>query len=276
VLSDPDSAAAKTPAGKAVKVTVDASLDGVSGFNGETLHGVGISYSGVGSRIGNLSIKASTGSGADVSIANRDDGKGRAVSMHSADAGAILRFLDLYDHMQGGAIKLDLAGADGDPLTGRIDATNFMVVNEPRLKSIVSSAPAGNSNGRSQNSESKPDVDVSRVRFQRGYARIVKGDGYLQLSKGVLRGPQIGTTFQGTLYDREGNMDMTGTFMPAYGVNRLFGEIPLFGQILGNGRDRALIGITYRLAGDAKSPTLQVNPLSAVAPGIFRSIFEFR
>ena len=70
-------------------------------------------------------------------------------------------------------------------------------------------------------------------------------------------------------------MDITGTFMPAYGVNRLFGEIPLFGQILGNGRDRGLIGITFRLAGDSKSPQLQVNPISVIAPGIFRSIFEF-
>jgi hypothetical protein len=63
--------------------------------------------------------------------------------------------------------------------------------------------------------------------------------------------------------------------MPAYGLNRLFAEIPLFGQILGNGRDRGLIGITYRVAGDLKSPQVQVNPISAIAPGIFRSIFEF-
>jgi hypothetical protein len=149
-------------------------------------------------------------------------------------------------------------------------------VDEPRLKSIVGSAPAANSNGRSSSGELPQDIDVSRVRFERGFARIEKGDGYLRLSKGVLRGPEIGTTFQGTLYDPDGNMDMTGTFMPAYGVNRIFGEIPIFGRILGNGRDRALIGITYRLSGDAKSPTLQVNPISAIAPGIFRSIFEFR
>jgi hypothetical protein len=196
--------------------------------------------------------------------------------MQSADAGAILRFLDLYDHMQGGTIRLELAGAEGAPLIGKIDAANFTVVDEPRLKSIDSSGPTVNSNGRSPSSELPQDLDVSRVSFERGFASIEKGAGYLQLSKGVLRGPTIGTTFQGTLYDRDGNMDMTGTFMPAYGVNRLFGEIPLFGKILGNGRDRALIGITYRLAGDAKSPTLQVNPISAIAPGIFRSIFEFR
>jgi hypothetical protein len=68
---------------------------------------------------------------------------------------------------------------------------------------------------------------------------------------------------------------MTGTFMPIYGLNRIFGEIPLVGMILGNGRDRGLIGVTFKLDGDAKSPRLQVNPLSVIAPGIFRQIFEF-
>jgi hypothetical protein len=69
---------------------------------------------------------------------------------------------------------------------------------------------------------------------------------------------------------------MTGTFMPAYGLNRLFGELPFVGMLLGNGRDRGLIGVTYKLSGNAKSPEMQINPLSVIAPGIFRTIFEFR
>ena len=44
----------------------------------------------------------------------------------------------------------------------------------------------------------------------------------------------------------------------------------------GNGRDRGLIGITFRLTGKTSSPLLEVNPLSVIAPGVFRSIFEFR
>ena len=77
------------------------------------------------------------------------------------------------------------------------------------------------------------------------------------------------------LYDQSGNMDMTGTFMPIYGLNRIFGELPLVGALLGNGRDRGLIGVTYKLSGNARRPVLQINPLSVIAPGTFRSIFEF-
>jgi hypothetical protein len=89
-------------------------------------------------------------------------------------------------------------------------------------------------------------------------------------------GPSVGSTFAGTVFDSHGNMAISGTFLPAYGINRIFGEIPLLGQVLGNGRGGGLIGITYRLSGPAGSPELEVNPLSIVAPGIFRSIFEYR
>jgi hypothetical protein len=138
----------------------------------------------------------------------------------------------------------------------------------------VSSTPSGSD--RSLNEAVKRDIDTSRVSFERAYAWIAKGKGGLKIDNGVLRGPVIGSTFQGTLYDRSGNMDMTGTFMPAYGLNRIFGELPLIGAILGNGRDRGLIGVTFRLSGDADHPNLTINPLSVIAPGIFRSIFEFR
>ncbi|TIT77275.1 MAG: hypothetical protein E5W57_15820, partial [Mesorhizobium sp.] len=186
----------------------------------------------------------------------------------------ILRFLNIYEHMEGGAITLSLSGAGDGPMKGQVDASNFYVVNEPKLASIVSTKPAGDT--RSLNQAVKADIDTSRVQFERGFAEIDKGAGYLRLANGVLRGPRIGTTFQGTLYDQDNNMDMTGTFMPVYGLNRIFGELPLFGPLLGNGRDRGLIGVTYRLRGNANKPTLNINPLSVVAPGIFRSIFEYR
>ena len=148
------------------------------------------------------------------------------------------------------------------------------MVNEPRLASLVASPPQGN--GPSLNQAVRSEIDTSRVNFDRAASGVTYGKGYLALERGVLRGPQIGSTYQGTVYDQAGNMAMTGTFMPAYGLNRIFGEIPILGQILGNGRDRGLIGITFRLSGKTASPQLEVNPLSVVAPGIFRSVFEFR
>jgi len=258
---------------KGTRVVVSAEVDAVGGFNGEAMRKVNVSYESAGTRVSGVSINATTSSGQRFVATNNDQGNARSISLQSNDAGAVLRFFDFYDKMQGGQITVGLASQGSGPLRGQIDARNFSIVNEPRLAKIVSSPPQ--SGGTSLNQAVKRDIDVSRVNVERGFSLIEKGDSYLTLAKGVVRGPSVGTTFQGTLYDKKGNMSITGTFMPAYGVNRLFGELPLVGVLLGNGRDRGLIGITYKLTGSAKQPQVIVNPISVIAPGIFRSIFEF-
>jgi hypothetical protein len=270
-MSDADTA---TRAAGSGSVSVSADVKSLTGFHGEKLSNLQLDYSAAGSRINGLKASAAASSGAAITISDNSDSGKRMLDVKSADAGAILRFLDVYEHMQGGGIVLSLSGDADGPLRGRVTARDFLIVDEPKLASIVSTTPAGDS--RSLNQAVKGKIDTSQVKFERGSAEIDKGKGYLKLSNGVLRGPLIGTTFQGTLYDQNDNMDMTGTFMPAYGLNRIFGELPIIGALLGNGRDRGLIGVTYRLKGNAKKPDLNINPLSVIAPGIFRSIFEYR
>ena len=253
---------------------ISARLDRVVGFEGEVLANVRMEYQGTGDTPTAASMTGVTGKGSAVRLA-MTGGANRSMEMSTGDAGSLLRFMDIYGRMRGGNLKVAMFGAGKGPLKGQIDVTDFMLVDEPRLASLVSK-PAPQSDGQSLNVAVKKDIDVSKVKFERGFVMVEKGEKYLSMERGVLRGPLIGTTFQGKLYDERGRMAVTGTFMPAYGLNRIFGEIPILGFVLGNGRDRGLIGITYKLAGDAKSPNLQINPISVIAPGIFRSIFEFR
>ncbi|OBQ72433.1 DUF3971 domain-containing protein [Mesorhizobium loti] len=270
-MSDVDTATKTTGTDN---ISVSADVGQLTGFHDEQLSNLKLDYSAAGSRVNGLKVSATASSGAAIAVSNTAGDGRRSLNVQSADAGAILRFLNIYEHMEGGSITLALAGAGDGPMRGKVDTSNFFIVNEPKLASIVSTTPAGDN--RSLNQAVKGNLDTSRVKFERGYAEIEKGSGYLKLANGVLRGPRIGTTFQGILYDQNNNMDMTGTFMPVYGLNRIFGELPIVGALLGNGRDRGLIGVTYRLRGNANKPVLDVNPLSVIAPGIFRSIFEYR
>eukprot|EP00913_Durusdinium_trenchii_P008278 g7775.t1 len=247
-----------------------ATIERAIGFNDETLSNVSLNFSTRGSTISRADLSAVTGSGqALVSQMSRGD----TISITSGDAGAIARFADLYDNMRGGLLNLKL-NARGNDWDGSIDVRSFALVNEQRLQSLVST-PVGR-DGQSLNAAVKKEIDVSSARFQRGFASLVYHDGTLLVANGVVRGEQIGATFQGMVRDAQGNMDMTGTFMPAYGLNRLFGELPLIGAILGNGRDRGLLGITFKLEGPFEKPRLSINPLSLIAPGVFRQIFEFQ
>jgi hypothetical protein len=68
---------------------------------------------------------------------------------------------------------------------------------------------------------------------------------------------------------------MSGTFVPLYGINNVFGQIPVLGLLLGGGSNEGLFGITYEVVGTLSQPVLRVNPVSAMAPGVLRKIFEF-
>ena len=254
-----------------IGVSVRAKLKNVVGFNDEKVGNFQAQVSLRGDKLQALNFSGVTDSGEAVVSQMKDGG---VINITSGDAGAISRFADLYQHMQGGLLNLAIRlGAEGG-WDGSLDVRRFSIVNEQRLRSIVST-PVGNEQ-RSLNEAVKRDIDTSSQRFQRGFARIVSRGGMIGIENGVLRGDQIGATFQGVVRDRKGNMDMTGTFMPAYGLNRLFAELPLIGVILGNGSDRGLIGITFKLTGKFDQPNLQINPLSIIAPGVFRQIFEFQ
>ncbi|MBZ7921781.1 DUF3971 domain-containing protein [Ensifer adhaerens] len=255
-------------------ITVKAQLDRITGFNGESLSNVNLVYAERGSQIEDVNLSAVTGSGQALVARIAKAGADNTLELTTGDAGALARFADIYQNMRGGLLNLKLRDRGGRSWRGSVDIRKFQLVGEQRLQSMVST-PTG-ADGRSLNQAVRRDIDVSSARFERGFAQLALDRGAIRVDGGVLRGTDVGATFQGTVRDGNGIMDMTGTFMPAYGLNRIFGELPLIGALLGNGRDRGLLGITFKLNGPFNQPKLTINPLSIIAPGVFRSIFEFQ
>ncbi|EJF94860.1 hypothetical protein MEG_00441 [Bartonella tamiae Th307] len=255
-------------------ISIKANIAKVLGFYDEELNTLNASVN-IQPNIGlNIEATANTQNNLPVNV-HISNGQGQQnIDVTSGNAGAILRFMNYYDKVRGGYLSASLTSSQNTALSGPVRVANFSVVNEDKLAKLVSSSPSQNS--RSFNDDVNGQIDSSRVDFDVAFANIGKGSNYLVLDQGVVRGPKVGATFQGIVYDSAGNMSITGTFMPAYGLNRLFGEVPLIGHVLGNGRDRGLFGITFKIEGNTKKPQVIVNPISAIAPGIFRSIFEFQ
>jgi hypothetical protein len=65
-----------------------------------------------------------------------------------------------------------------------------------------------------------------------------------------------------------------GTAVPAYALNSLVSKIPIIGRLLTGRRGEGLLGLGYRVTGRGDDPSVFVNPLSVLTPGIFRRIFE--
>lgn len=272
-IQKPSGGEGNTKASK-TSLRIEGRFERVLGFGGEQLSGTSVVYSSSKGRLSGVDFSSVTGSGQALVAKLRQPEGLRELSVTTSDAGAVLRFLDTYKRLGGGLANLRLTEIREGAWSGNLDLRNFEVEDEERLQSIVST-PTG-ADGRSLNSAVRSNIDVSSARFQRAFARLAMVDGTLSVENGIVRGEQIGATFQGIVRDQAGRIDLTGTFMPAYGLNRLFGELPVIGAILGNGRDRGLIGITFKLTGATLKPNLVINPLSIIAPGVFRQIFEFR
>jgi len=254
-------------------VTVSATLGTVRGFRGVEMRDVRTELSIRNGGVENLSITGTSDTGMPFSVAIRGQGAERRVRIEALDAGGFLRFLDLYGQMRGGVLNASLSGGPGGQLSGPVQLTDFRLFDEPKLSQLVSTRAGGS---ESLSEAVRRDIDTREVVFDVAQANAVFAPGGLSIGQGIVRGPLVGFALQGQVYDGQGQMRMTGTFMPAYGVNSLFSEIPILGLFLGNGRERGLIGVTFKLEGSFEQPQITVNPLSVIAPGLFRSIFEFR
>src|SRR5690606_34039123 len=69
-------------------------------------------------------------------------------------------------------------------------------------------------------------------------------------------------------------VDIEGTIAPAYVVNSILGNIPVIGDLLQGGKGEGIFAATYKARGSLDQPEITVNPLTALAPGFLRGLFD--
>jgi hypothetical protein len=252
-------------------IDLDIKLGVVVGNNGEAMRDVVLVISRRNGDLRAFSLGALVGRTGGVTGELKAQGNGRPqLRVATSDAGALLRFIDLYPKIYGGDlwIDVDAPAGDGRPQSGVINVRDFVIRGEAGLDRLIAAAPATMRDGRPQ-----PGSAISfrklQVDFQRSAQQITLRDG-------AIWGPSIGSTFDGTLDLANDRVSVRGTYVPAYGLNNLFSRLPVLGFFLGGGPNEGLVGVTYEIVGPVSGPTLRVNPISAVAPGFLRKIFEFR
>jgi hypothetical protein len=245
-------------------VDLDIKLGTVAGHNGETLRGLDLKLSRRGGRIRNFAMDAKIGRDTpltgDMRVRTRD--KHPVVFFETKDAGALFRFTDLYPRMVGGAMSLamDPPTQDQTPQAGTLVIRNFTVRGESALDRLMSGARnADGSQG-----------DRNGIDFTELHADFTRFPGKMAIRDGVVRGPTVGATIEGQIDYARNDVHLRGTFVPFYGLNNMFGQIPIVGLFLGGGSNEGLVGITYEAVGPPSAPRLSVNPVTAIAPGLLR------
>jgi hypothetical protein len=244
-------------------VDLDVKVGTVVGFHGETLRGLDLTLSRRGGAIKSLAVSAKLGRDAEFKgdLRGRNGGR-QVIYINAKDAGAFFRFTDLYGKIYGGEmfVAMDPTTADITSQDGLLNIQDFSVRGEAALDRVVAGAPGGQ----------RPGVDFSRMRVE-----FTRSAGRFSIREGIVSGPMIGATVEGAIDYLKDDVRMRGTFIPLYGLNNMFGQIPLFGIFLGGGSKEGLVGVTFEVVGPTSGPTLHVNPISAVAPGLLRKFFDF-
>src|SRR5262249_54365308 len=242
-------------------IDLDVKLGTVVGYHGETLRGLDLRLSRRGGVITSLALNSKLGR--DTPLTGDVRGRGNAgrpgIFIETNDAGAFFRFRDIYRKIVGGEmwVALDPQGADQSPQDGILNIRDFTVRGEGALDRVAGSPPGGQG------------VEFSRMKVD--FTRSV---GRLTIKEGIVRGQAVGATVDGYIDYTRDDVRMRGTFVPLYGLNNMFGQIPIVGLFLG-GSNEGLLGVTYEVVGPPNGPILRVNPISAVAPGLLRKFFEF-
>lgn len=123
----------------------------------------------------------------------------------------------------------------------------------------------------------------------RGLADTLGGDGVLfsridlplKISGGryiitgaKAQGPALGLTASGFIDSKTTAIEIDGVLVPSFGVNSALGGIPILGDLVVGRDGEGVFSLTYGVRGKLDKANVSVNPLSALAPGVIRRIFE--
>lgn len=253
-----------TGEGGAKTLDLDLHSSVLTGQNSQALTAVDLHMTKRDGQIRRLQLVGKFGR-APFEIKSNQQGRDLVLDATSGDAGATLAFLNLYKKVAGGKLDATIRMSD-TKFDGYATVHDFTLRDDVAMKRLTEE-------GIHQERSGSVQIDPSNLAFTKLYVIFSKAGSRMNIKDGGMFGPQMGATVQGWIDLNADKLQLGGTYVPAYGVNNLFSQIPVFGPILGGGTHEGLFGINFRLSGSTDAPNLTVDPLSALAPGFLRKIF---
>lgn len=98
-------------------------------------------------------------------------------------------------------------------------------------------------------------------------------DGVLNIHDGRTGNNALGATLEGDVNLDKNSIDLHGTVVPIFAINKLPGKLPGIGWMFSPEKDGGLVAVTFGVAGQMSNPSLHINPYSIFLPGALRRIF---
>ena len=253
---------------------ISAHLDRVALRDGVAMNNFALDTSGVADRVATLSMSANLTKSATVTMTIAPQDGGRHLAVSAGDVGLLLQGLYGFTSMKGGKLTINasfptaadqMTPANVPDFQGKASLKDFRILNQPFLARLFTVGSLG------------------------GLANLLQGQGIEVSSLDVpfsskndvitvrdvrATGPAIGISADGYVDRPKNAIGLKGSLVPLFGINSVLGNIPLLGTLVTSKEGEGIIGITYSVSGNTDEPNVSVNPLSVLAPGILRRIFE--
>lgn len=181
-----------------------------------------------------------------------------AVRLVTDDAGGVVRAAGLINNAVGGSLDLTLLPtvAEGT-FDGTLAVRNLRIKDAPAMAALLDAISVV---GLLQ------QLDGQGLSFDAVDASFRLTPRQVILTESSAVGPGLGISLDGIYTLANKSVDFQGVISPFYLVNQI-------GSVLTR-RGEGLIGFNFNIRGTADNPSVSVNPLSALTPGMFREIFR--
>ena len=263
------SGAARSQARSGLDLT--AEIETVLGFSDTSLRNVRIRMSKRADKMTDLDVKGTLEGGkAFAAVLRNTPSVGRQLLAEGADAGQVFKLVGFYPNAVGGLMQLEvnLDAKGANEKSGTLWARDFVVLGDPVVSEVFQTADQASASGakvRQRVVRQKFEFDGLRIPFDVGAGQFV-------MNNALLRGPLVGASMRGKIDFKQQQLNIGGTYAPLSGLNAALGGI--LGPLTGGAQGDGVIGITFAVQGSLAKPEVIVNPLSLLAPGIFREIFQ--
>jgi len=189
---------------------------------------------------------------------------GGRFTLTTDDAGALTSALNLTRAVRGGLLELGGTLTAQRPrlaFEGEVAASDFVLSGAPPVVRVLAAAPA---------TAELADDELAVARFT---SPVTLDGGILTLGDALLIASNLAVRTSGEIDLGEGRLDLRGNLAPVQGVNRFIGNLPLIGALLQGSRGAGAFAISFGVAGPWVDPTVNVNPLSVITPGVLRDLF---
>jgi AsmA-like C-terminal region/Protein of unknown function len=245
-----------------------AEFESVLGFSGASLRTVRLSLQRRAGKLTQLDARGLLAEGRASPAGNKqlevglrpEPGRPRTLSARANDAGLTFKLFGLLPHMVGGDMNLDvnLDSRGATERAGSLTARGFHLLGDeiPVL-----------------GADRRRNPVREKVPFEHLHIKFSAGSGQFKLHNADLQGPVFSATGKGTINFTTKLVQIDGTFTPVAGLNQIFRDIPLVGDIITGPKREGMFAWNYALQGGLESPQIKVHPLSGVAPGFTREFF---